>query len=157
MWIDTYNEFADAVALSTDADALFDLLGNQIDLGSAVGDDIGQGTQLYLVITVDTTVAESGSGATVQFSLASDDTAAMTVATATKHFFTPAFTVAQLVAGAKFVFPLPPLQVPANERYLGVLTQNAGGASSNLTAGKVNAFLTRDAGQWSAKANSANV
>jgi hypothetical protein len=145
MLLDETLEFGDAVALNTGAANTY-LLGDQIDLGAA-GEGVSDGGagQLYLVLTVDTSVDSAGDGVTLQFHLASDDTASVSTTTSTRHFSTPVFTQAQLVAGARFAFPLPPSTL--YERFLGLLQTTAVEA---VTVGKVNAFLTRDIGYWKA-------
>lgn len=142
MILDERNEFCDATALNTGGAASY-LIGDVIDLG--VSRDIGTGEDLYLVITVDTT-ATSGGSATGAFHLASDAQAAIAVdGTATYHFSTAAIAVATLVAG----YTIAAVRLPSGtyERYLGILQTTAVAA---FTAGKVNAFLTKDISKWTA-------
>jgi hypothetical protein len=136
MIIDSRLELCDATALNTGAAGTY-LLGNQPNLGLAPG-DIGEGEDLYLVLTVDTTCTSAGS-ATASFSLASDDTASVSATTSTVHFTTPVYPVASLVAGFQRAFCLPKGIV--YEQYLGLLQTTAVAA---FTAGKINAFITRD-------------
>lgn len=136
MIIDSRLELCDATALNTGAAGTY-LLGNQPNLGLAPG-DVGEGENLYLVISVDTTCTSGGS-ATVSFSLASDDTAAVSTTTSTVHFTSPVYPVAALVAGFQRAFSLPKGVV--YEQYLGLLQTTAVAA---FTAGKINAFITRD-------------
>lgn len=149
---DELAEFCDATALNTGGAASY-LLGDVMDLGTATAPilDIGQ---FYFVVTVDTT-ATSGGSATGAFTLASDAQAAIAVdGSATVHFVSPAIAVATLVAGYTAVSTkLPPGKVPIYERYLGVLQTTAVAA---FTAGKINAFLTRDAAIWRAYADASN-
>ena len=155
MWIDERNEFADAVALNTGAPGLY-LLGDVIDLQSlnsagtdlgAAGQDLGGGngghSTIYAVITVDT--AATGTG-TVRFKVVSDSLAAIaTDGTATEHVTSQDFDVdVDLVAGARIVMPLP-AEIPVYERFLGIIQETIGAA---VTAGAINAFLTRDIGSW---------
>lgn len=139
MIIDSRNEFAVATALNTGAPASF-LIGNVVDLGT---DGVNDVDCVYLNIQVDTAVT-SGGAATVQFHLVSDAQAALAVdGSATYHFSTPAIPKATLVAGYNVVsVELPKGQY---ERYLGVL-QTTGAAA--LTAGKVNAFLSKEPKTW---------
>lgn len=142
MILDERGEFCDATALNTGAAASY-LIGDVIDLG--LTRDIGNGEGIYLVIAVDTT-ATSGGSATGQFHLASDAQAAIAVdGTATYHFSTSAIAVATLVAG----YTIAAVRLPNGtyERYLGILQTTAVAA---FTAGKVNAFLTKDAAKWTA-------
>jgi hypothetical protein len=139
MILDSRNEFADAVSLNTGAAGTY-LIGSQIDLaGTNLVNDVDG---VYLVVSVDT-AATSGGSATLQISLASDDTASISNTTATIHYTSPAIAVASLVAGA-FVAKV---ELPKGdyERYLGIL-QVTGTAA--FTAGKINAFLTNDPYTW---------
>ena len=144
MILDERNEFADAVALNTGAAGSY-LIGDQIDLG--VARDIGNGEPLHLVITVDTEI-DAGASGTVQFQLVSDDSAAITPATATKHVSTPVFTVGTgIAAGTVLYAGALPMEGNAYEQFLGIV-QVTGVAA--VTAGKVNAFLTHDVAKWKA-------
>lgn len=139
MIIDDRNEFCDATALSTSGTGLA-LVGDVIDLGS-VQRDIGAGEPLYLVIQVDTAVTSAGA-ATVEFQLASDAQAAIaTDGSASVHAKSAAIPKATLIAGYEAMVIALPQEGTAYERYLGIL-QNVGTAA--LTAGKINAFLTKD-------------
>ena len=147
MILDKRNEFCDATALNTGAAGTY-LIGDQIDLGAAR--DIGNGEQLYLVITVDTPPTSAGA-ATAQFTLASDNTASIaTDGTASVHFQTKAFTIAEMTAGAVLAAVPLPLEGVAYERFLGIL-QTTGTAA--FTGGKINAFLTHDVAKWKAYAD----
>lgn len=149
MILDTFNEFCDATALNTGAAASY-LLGNQIDLGKTVPGDIGNGEPLYLVIQVDTAIA-AAAGGTVQFHLASDAAAAMTPATATKHFSTAALDAAAgIPAGTVIAAVAVPMEGQAYERYLGIVQTTGVDA---VSAGKINAFLTHDVAKWVATAD----
>lgn len=144
MIMDKLAEFCDATALSTAGTGLA-AIGSTIDLGNPAR-DIGNGQQLYLVITVDTAVT-SGGAATVSFQLVSDSvTPPAAASTETLHWASHAIPKATLVAGYKLVVPLPSVN-PAYERYLGI-QQNV--AVAALTAGKINAFLTMDPTGWKA-------
>lgn len=143
MILDERNEFADATALDTTGVGRV-LVGDVIDLG-ATSRDIGNGETMYLCIQVDTAVT-SGGAATVAFELASDAQAAIaTDGTATVHFASAAIAKATLVAGYQVAMVALPLGT--YERYLGIL-QNVGTAA--VTAGKINAFLTKDPRGWKA-------
>ena len=142
MILDKRNEFCDATALNTGAAGTY-LIGDQIDLG--VARDIGNGEPLYLVITVDTQPT-SGGAATAQFTLASDDTANIaTNGTASVHFQTKAFSIAEMTVGAVLAAVPLPTEGVAYERFLGIL-QTTGAAA--FTGGKINAFLTPDVAKW---------
>lgn len=142
MILDKRNEFCDATPLNTGAAGTY-LIGDQIDLG--VDRDIGNGERLYLVITVDTPPTSAGA-ATAQFTLASDNAANIaTDGTASVHFQTKAFTIAEMTAGAVLAAVALPTEGVAYKRFLGIL-QTTGTAA--FTGGKINAFLTHDVAKW---------
>jgi hypothetical protein len=148
MILDELNEFCDATALDTGAAGDY-LVGDVIDLGVAPTlQDLNGGadTDLYLVIQVDTAVT-SGGAATVQFSLKSDSTADLATSPTT-HFATAAIGKATLVAGYRVCAVALPMG--NYERYLGIIQTTAVAA---LTAGKINAFLTRNPGKYVALPN----
>jgi len=149
MILDERNEFADATALGTSGTGR-QLVGDVIDLG-AVSQDIGNGEPLYLVVQVDTAVTSDGN-ATVSFELASDAQAAIaTNGTATVHVVTPAIAKTALTAGV--IVASVALPMGTYERYLGIIA-NVGTAA--VTAGKINAFLTKDVAKWVATADAVN-
>lgn len=152
MWVDDTLEFADATALDTTGTNT-DNIGDLIDLGAA-GEDIGNGEPLYLVVQV-TTAVTSGGSATVSFQLASDSTTTVAVdGNQSIHVVSDAYPVASLVAGFEVVLPVPPGGGGAAfERYLAFQTTTGTAA---LTAGNVNAFLTREPAVWKAYADANN-
>jgi hypothetical protein len=145
MILDELLEFADATSV-VNATGTF-LLGDVVPL--SVARDIGGGEagQVYLVVSIDTALDSAAEGATVVFKLVSDAQAAIAVdGTASVHAVSETFTEAQLDAAGDrvWVVPVPPQSdVEPYETYLGVIYTIGGEA---LTAGKVNAFLTRDIG-----------
>lgn len=142
MILDELCEFADATALSTAATGRA-LVGDVMPL--TVARDIGAAEPIYLVIQVDTSVT-SGGAATVSLELSSDAQAAIAVdGTASVHFATKAFTIAQLVAGQVLAIIALPMEGVAYETFLGIV-QNV--ATAALTAGKINAFLTRNPAKY---------
>lgn len=150
MILDARNEFADAVSVAAAAGTA--LIGNVIDLGS-VHRDIGNGRQVFLVLTTDTEIITGGAAGTLKFQLASDAQAAIaTDGSATVHIDTGTFVTddaaandSQLNAGGViFCGPLP-LEGKVYERYLGILAVTA---TTTTTAGKINAFLTLDPTGW---------
>lgn len=152
MFMDDNLEFADATSVGTPNNTTVNV-GDIIDT-SSVSRDIGSGKPLYLVVTIDTLVTSGGS-ATVAFLLVSDATTTIAVdGTATKHIETDAIAVASLVAGYKFVVPLPSSN-PTYERYLAFQVKETSGNA--LTAGNVNAYLTLDTqGPWASYPDAAN-
>lgn len=158
MIMDERLEFADAASVAAAAGTA--LIGDVIDLG-AVARDMGSGQPLYLVITTDTEIITGGSAGTIAFQLASDAQAAIaTDGSASVHIDTGTFVTddsaandAQMNAGGViFCGPLP-LQGRVYERYLGILAVIA---TTTVTAGKINAFLTLDPSKWVATAEGAN-
>lgn len=142
--IDKRNEFCDAVALNTGGAASY-LIGDVIDLGAAAR-DIGNGEPLYLMITVDTSVDSAADNTVQQFHLCSDAQAAIAVdGSATYHFSTKAIAQANLTAGTRVACVALPLG--DYERYLGIVQTTSVAAA---TAGKINAFLTKDPVGWKA-------
>lgn len=139
MILDERLEFADA--LSCVANVGNAILGDVIDLGATPTlRDIGAGEQLYFVIQVDTAI--TGTTSTVQWQLASDSTANLATSK-TVHADTGAIAEATLVAGYQIAIPLP--LAATYERYLGIW-QTVG--TNNLSAGKINAFITHDVAQY---------
>jgi hypothetical protein len=135
MILDERNEFADAAAIALNVGNAIAPNTDVIDLGATPTlRAINVGEPLYLVLQVDT--AFEGATATIQFELASDSTANLATSK-TVHINTGAIAVATWAAGYTLVYALPPT---ANyERYLG-LWMTVG--TANVTAGKLNAFLT---------------
>lgn len=144
MILDERLEIADA--LTCVANVGNAILGDVIDLGAnPTLRDIGNGEPLYLVIQVDTAVV--GTTSTVQWQLASDSTANLATSK-TVHVDSGAIAEATLVAGYTLIYPLP---IGATyERYLGIWQTVA---VNNLSAGKVNIFLTREPAKWTAYPN----
>lgn len=149
MILDEQNEFADAVAVTGTAASTY-VLGDYIDLGSTPTlKDIGVGEDLYLVIGVDTAIAASGGAANVTFKLVSDSVVTLD-SSPTTHWTSGAIAKGTLVAG----YIVARVKLPAGnyERYLGVTFTPD---TNDTTAGKVNAFLTKDINRWIALPNAA--
>jgi hypothetical protein len=147
MIFDERNEFADAAAIALNIGNAIAPNTDVIDLGATPTlRDLGNGEPLYLVLQVDT--AFVGNNATVQFQLASDSTADLNTSK-TVHIDTTALalgagsTTNWSVAGFTKIYALP---IEATyERYLGLWMTVA---TANVTAGKLNAFLTRDVAKY---------
>ena len=133
MLMDKLAEFCDATAVNTGAAGNY-LIGSQYDQGA--GALVGEPADLYFVVQVSTACASAGSG-TMQFKLASDDSAAVHTTTSTVHITSPVIAAASLVAGYRWACKLPVGQT--YERYLGVI-QVTGTAA--FESGNVDAFLT---------------
>lgn len=146
MIMDELLEFADAESVAAAAGTA--LIGDVIDLG-ANGEQLGDGEELYLVIQCATTIITGGAAGTIKFQLASDAAAAIaTNGSASVHIDTGTFVTDgddanELHAGDYiYVGRIPNGHNPAYERYLGVLCTIA---TTTVTAGAINAFLTKDA------------
>ena len=155
MIIDERTEFADATSVAGAAGTA--LIGDVID--TEVVRDIGQGHPVYLVITCDTSIITGGVAGTITFALVSDDAAAIAAdGSATVHFQTKAFVTDddaanELDAGATIAVVALPMEGAAYERYLGILATIA---TSTVTAGAINAFLTLDPTGWKAYPDAVN-
>lgn len=144
MILDDRLEFCDATSAVLNIGNA--IIGDVVDLGATPTlRDIGAGEPLYLVLQVDTTFV--GATSTTTFDLVSDSVAALTTSKTT-HLSTGAIPVATLVAGYTMIFPLP--MGVTYERYLGLWETVA---TANVTAGKINAFLTHDPAKWAAYDN----
>ena len=149
MYIDTNLEFSDAQALTATAISanVYDTLSVAAGAGStgitgagttmANLTDLGQATDLYLVVIATSAAAGGDSAKTLTISLESDSTANLATS-ATVHFSTGAITGAAITAGAR----LATVKLPHGlyERYLGLRYT----VSASFTAFNVDAFLTTD-------------
>jgi hypothetical protein len=157
MILDERTEFADAVSVANAAGT--DLIGDVIDM--TVARDLGNGQPVYLVITTDTEVITGGTAGTIKFQLASDAQAAIaTDGSASVHFDTgtlvtddAALNDARLNAGGVIAVVALPAEGTVYERYLGIL---AVVATTTVTAGAINAFLTLDPYGWTAYPDASN-
>ncbi len=151
MIMDTYTQFADAVAVAGAA-ATFNV-GDVVDLRAAGGDDValtkdrdvGQGQPMYWVVTVD--AAPTGADS-VEVKLVSDaQDPFLTDGSATDHLTTGTQVIGAMTVGRTFVFALP-IEGNTYERYLG--TQVVGVGAVALADFQVNSFLTLDPTGWKA-------
>lgn len=143
MILDERTEFADAAAIALNVGNAIAPNTDVIDLGSTPTlRNLGNGEPLYLVLQVDT--AFVGATATIQFQLCSDSTADLATSK-TIHLDTGAVAVATWAAGYTKVLALP--SELTYERYLGLWMTVA---TANVTAGKLNAFLTHDVAKYTA-------
>lgn len=158
MIMDERTEFADAASVAAAAGTA--LIGDVVDLG-AEHRDIGAHRPLYLVITTATEIITGGSAGTIEFILASDAQAAIAVdGTASVHWRSAAFVTddaavnsPQLNAGGIIAVVALPMEGVVYERYLGILAVIA---TTTVTAGAINAFLTLDPKAWQAYAQGAH-
>ena len=157
MILDERNEFCDATSVIKTAGASY-LLGDVIPLGS-VARDIGEGEPIYLVINVDTSIITGGNAGTISFSLVSDAQAAIAVdGSQTTHFTSAAFVtddaaLNDLDAGDTAVCIALPSEGAVYEAFLGVICTVA---TTDTTAGKINAFLTKNPAKYRAYPDATN-
>jgi len=138
MILDTQNVFSDAQAVTSTA-----ISANVTDLNPSGGanatQDIGNGEPIWLVISTQTTCTDTGSDATVTFTLESD-TAAGLGSSPVVHFSTGALAFATYATAGTIVAAVL-LPSATYKRFLGVRYTVASGP---LTAGAFDAFLTHD-------------
>ncbi len=148
MIFDDRLEFMDNAAVTASGTATT-LEGDVIDITTSR--DWGMGEQLYCIIQV-TTSFTSGGSAICTFKIQSDAAAAIAVdGSATEHASTAATAVASLTAGTRFILPIGVGKT--FERFVGLTLGTSGAA---LTAGKIDAFLTKDPVGWTAYADATN-
>jgi hypothetical protein len=152
MILDERLEFADNTSVAAAAGTA--LIGDVIDLKAATTNpnttvDL-EGSDMYLVLqTGDEEVITAGAAGTLQLSLVSDALATLgagVVANCTIHIQTPLLVTDDAAANdAKFnaggLIYCAKLPSGSYERYLGILCTIA---TTTVTAGKINAFLTSD-------------
>ena len=127
------------------------LFTNQIDLGIA-GRDPGNGQVVYLNMVVTEAFTDGGDAATLQFRLASDDTASIHATTSTGHLLSAPMLKAVLTLGATFSFALP-VEGLVYEQFLGL---QALVGTAGFDAGMVTAWLSLDPIGWKAYADATN-
>lgn len=156
MLMDKRTEFADAESVAAVASTI--LVGDVLNLGIA-SRDIGV-SNIYLQLLCQTDIITAGAAGTIQFKLVSDAQAAIaTDGSASEHFATKAFVtddgaLNELDAGDVIAQLQLPLEggVPY-EQYLGILAIIA---TTTITAGAIDAFMTLDPTAWKAYADAAN-
>lgn len=135
MYIDKNTEFSDAQSIVGVAATAINST-NSIDLGSAR--DVGAGEDVWLVIQVQTTVLAAGGAANVTFKLLEDSQADMASGSAKTLYNSGAIAKATLVAGYRVCA----IKLPRTaQRYLRCTYTPD---TNDTTAGKVDAFLTKD-------------
>lgn len=137
MILDKQLMFSEAQSITATADS-----ANVIDLG--VARDIGVGEELYIMVKVDETFADSGSDSTVTVALVTDDNAALSSDSTVRTLVTLSALTA---AGTIYYFKLPIEAGTAYERYA-ALTYTV--ANGNLSAGKITAGIVKDIQKWKA-------
>ena len=132
MLMDKENLLSDAQTVTTGSDTGV-VSTHKIDLGAAL-QDIGLGENLFLVVLVTTTLADTGSNSAVSVDLVQDDAEAFSTPTAIQNIGSFAALAA---AGSRLVARIQPEKV--TERYIGVQFTSSNGA---LSAGAFTAFIT---------------
>lgn len=148
MFIDSNLEMCDNTGVNDNT--AFQLIGSVIDVRPVgVSDntlaDLSVGEPLYLVIQV----TESLAGPTsyeLRF-YTHDQTTGVTGGP--QLWTSEAITTANFVAGLTYIIPLPS-DPNAYERYLGIGGAKVGAGA--ITAGKINAFITKDVANWTGTA-----
>lgn len=133
MLLDKLTTFSEVQTVTTGSDTGI-ASTNVIDLLSAR--DIGVGENLYLVVTVDTALSDSGNNSTLSVQTQTDDNESFTTATNTALITTFAVNTIAKTQVIKRVDP-----GMFNERYGRIFYLAANGA---LTTGAVSAFLVHD-------------
>lgn len=158
MILDKRTEMAKAISVAAAAGTA--VLGDVIDLTNVNAYDIGLSETLWMVLRVDTAIITGGAAGTIQFFVVSDALATLgggTVAGSTLHATSPSIVTgasASGLAAAGSIIMAIELPAGANyERYLGVLYTVG---TTTTTAGKVDAFITRDYARWIATADAVN-
>lgn len=162
MILDKLLEFGDATSVANTAGSTYNLGGadNILVDTSSVARDLGNGEPVYFVVTVDTAIVAAGAGS-ITVSLVSDSTTTIaTDGSATTHL-TQTYTTAATAGGSAanktaagsimMCAALP--SGKTFERYLAVQYTVT---SNNTSAGKINAFLTKDPTGWAAYADATN-
>lgn len=130
MILDNELKFSDSQAVTSAAAST-----NSVDLGAVR--DIGTGEDLYVVVTVDVELADSGSNSTLDVVLRGDSTSTFTP-DATQTLFTIPQGAA---AGSQYFAKLDPASAPLQLRYIQLYYSPNNG---DLSAGSVSAYLTNN-------------
>jgi len=102
--------------------------------------NVGKGTPLYAVVSIDTAVATADAAKTVIFSVVSDSTANLATSAVTQ-LATRAYTGTVLTAGRELiVIPLPPIDLEATDLYFGMYYT----LSTTFTAFTVSAYIATE-------------
>lgn len=130
MILDAQLQFSDAQAVTAAAGST-----NTIDLGAVR--DIGTGQDLYIVVSVATTLTDGGSNTGTSVALEGDSTTTFTPDATQTLFSFPQAAEAGTVRYAK----LDPGSAPLQYRYIRLYYTPSG---ANLTGGAFDAFLTNN-------------
>jgi hypothetical protein len=156
MILDERLEFADALAIGDlNASASWQNIGDVIPRSGPTLKDIGVGEPLYLVIQVTTSITcGTDNTGTIAFRLVSDaDPESINVSTCSVHWTGATITLnTTAVAAATAGVTLAVVALPMGD-YEDNLALQALNGTRDLTAGAINAFLTRDVTRWRAYAD----
>lgn len=142
MILDAQNLFSDAQAVTAAAAST-----NSIDLGAVR--NIGVGEELYVAVTVDIALTDSGSDSTVTVALEGDSTTTFTPDASQTLFTIPALAA----AGQKYYARINP-DFASNYRYIQLkYTPNNG----NLTTGSFTAALVKNIDAFTAYADNITI
>lgn len=130
MILDGQLTFSDAQAVTAAAAST-----NSVDLGAVR--DIGTGEPLYVVVTVDVAMTDSGSDSSLAVALEGDSTTTFTPDGTDALFTIPAVAA----AGNTYIARLSPGMNALQYRYIQLKYTPANG---NLTTGSFSAYLTHD-------------
>lgn len=143
--LDANNEFSDAQAVTATAAS-----DKTIDISTLLNatTNLGAGEPIWLVVQTQTAATDASSDATLTVTLESADDKDLTT-NAVVHASSGALAFADFSPAGSVLLAVP---LPSDEykAHLGVRYTVASGP---LTAGKFDAFLTRDPQQWRAYAN----
>jgi len=128
MLVDAQNLFSNVQDITAAARST-----NIIDLG--INRDIGSGEPLYIVVTCDVAMTDSGSDSTLTVSLRGDSTTTITPDGEQTLGSIPAVSA----AGSTFIYRLDPGSAPLQYRYIALYYTPVNG---NLTTGSFTAFIT---------------
>jgi len=143
--------FCTATSVAASASSTPVLIGSQINL-RANGLNPGAGLPIYLVIVTTTEIITGGAAGTIQFILASDDSATVHATTSTYHMLTPKLATDDAAANsaklnANGVIYKGAIPIDTYEQYIGLLCLTE---TTTTTAGAITAFLTTDPNAWKA-------
>ena len=146
MLIDSNLEMCDATSAALTTAAGITKVGDHIDIHPLTGDnatiDLSGGEPIYLVIEV--TTAFVGSGASYKIELTTSTETALTGGTTENIWTTGSLGLSSgaWAAGERWIATLPRADY---YRYLGIRGTATG---ANVTAGAINAFITKDVENW---------
>jgi hypothetical protein len=117
---------------------------NSVDLSSVR--DIGTGENLYIFVTVDVALTDSGSDSSVAVALEGDSTTSFSPDGTVTLFTIPALAA----AGSTYLVKLSPGSAPLQYRYIQLKYTPANG---NLTTGSFTAGIVKDIAKFTAYAD----